>query len=552
MPTPRPTHQRDHLNLKHTPLPRHTMKVVIADQLPDSAAALLRDEGWTVDARAGRPLDELLTDLSDADGLIVRSATKVTKQLIDAAPLLRIVGRAGTGVDNVDLQAADARGILVVNAPGANSISVAEHACALMLALSRSIAVADAQMKQGRWEKKSFQGTELRGKTLGVVGLGRIGREVARRARAFEMTVVAHDPFISAQLAEDLDVELLSLDDLCSRADFITLHIPSTATTTQLLDRDRLARCKVGVRIINTARGDLIDESALADAIASNHVAGAALDVFQKEPPDHATLAALPQVVATPHIAASTKEAQELVGIETASCVRDFLRSGVVRNAVNFPSLPPEESRRLQPYIALAERLGSFLGQMTEDRIEGVGVRYYGELSGKTHDMLVGAVLVGLFRQVLSSTVTLVNARSIAQQRGVEVIESQSSRTRDFTSLISVKLYTNAGERWAEGAVFAPHGPRLVQLDGVAIESALNGTLIVIQNNDQPGVIGEVGTILGRHGVNIATFALGRSATGAVGVVNVEAGGDNGGLRENVLDELQQIPAVLRARVVRL
>ena len=529
----------------------HPMKIIIADSLPDSAAALLREQGWTVDARSGRPLEELLADIADADGLIVRSATKVTKQLIDAAPKLRIVGRAGTGVDNVDIGAADERGILVVNAPGANSISVAEHACALMLTLSRSIALADAQMKQGRWEKKSLQGAELRGKTLGIIGLGRIGREVARRAQAFEMTIIAHDPFISAQLAEDVNVELLSLDDLCSRADFITLHIPSTVETTQLLDRERLSRCKKGVRIINTARGDLIDEIALAEAIASHHVAGAALDVFQVEPPD-TTLTGLPQVVATPHIAASTREAQELVGTETASCVRDFLQSGVVRNAVNFPAVPPEESRRLQPYIALAERLGSLLGQLTGDRIEGVGVRYYGELSAKTHDMLIGAVLVGLFRQVLSSTVTLVNARSIAKQRGIEVIESQSSRARDFTSLISVKLYTDGGERWAEGAVFAPDEPRLVLLDGVAIESTLDGTLIVIENNDQPGVIGEVGTILGRHGVNIATFALGRSATGAVGVVNVESGGDDGGLRDDVLEELQQIPAVLRARLVRV
>ena len=529
------------------------MKIVIADPLPDSAAALLREQGWTVDTRSGRPLEKLLTDIADADGLIVRSATKVTKQVIDSAPRLRIVARAGTGVDNVDLNAADERGILVVNAPGANSISVAEHACALMLALSRSVAVADAQMKQGRWEKKSLQGAELRGKTLGIVGLGRIGREVARRAKAFEMTVVAHDPFIPAQLATDLDVELLSLDDLCSCADVITLHIPSTPGTTQLLDRERLSRCKSGVRIINTARGDLIDETALAEAIASNHVAGAALDVFEVEPPDCTILTGLPQVVATPHIAASTKEAQELVGVETASCVRDFLRSGVVRNAVNFPAVPPEESRRLQPYIALAERLGSLLVQLTEDRIEGIGVRYYGELSGKTHDMLVGAVLVGLFRQVLSSTVTLVNAQSIARQRGIEVVESQSSRARDFTSLISVKLYTDAGEHWAEGAVFAPNEPRLVLLDGVAIESTLEGTLIVITNNDQPGVIGEVGTILGRHGVNIATFALGRSSKGALGVVNVEArGGDHGELRDDVLEELQQVPAVLRARLVHL
>ena len=528
------------------------MKIVISDSLPDSAAELLRDDGWTVDSRSGRPLDELLTDIADADGLIVRSATKVTAELIAAAPRLRIVGRAGTGVDNVDLDAASQRGILVVNAPGANSISVAEHTCALMLSLSRSVALADAQMKQGLWEKKSLQGAELRGKTLGIIGLGRIGREVARRARAFEMTVVAHDPFVSAQLAEDCDVALLSLDDLCACADFISLHIPSTQGTTRLFGQEQLSRCKPGVRIINTARGDLIDETALCEAITSGHVGGAGLDVFTQEPPAATTLTGLPQVVATPHIAASTREAQELVSIETATCVRDFLRSGVVRNAVNFPAVSPEEFRRLQPYMSLAERLGSFLAQLTDDRIEGVGVRYYGELSGKTHEMLIGAVLVGLFRQSPSSTVTLVNARSIAQQRGIEVVESQSSRARDFTSLISVKLRTSRGERWAEGAVFTPAEPRLVLLDGVAIEAAMEGTLIVIENSDQPGVIGEVGTILGRHAVNIASFALGRGTGGALGVVNIESGDSNGILDDDVLDELQQVTAIQRARLVRL
>ena len=293
-------------------------------------------------------------------------------------------------------------------------------------------------MKRGLWEKKSLQGAELRGKTLGILGLGRIGCEVARRAAAFEMTVVAYDPFISTQHAGDLAVALLSLDELRTRSDYITLHIPSTAATVQLIDRAWLTQCKPGVRIVNTARGDLIDETALLEGLTSNQVAGAALDVFQVEPPINEELTGHPNVVATPHIAASTKEAQELVGVETATCVRDFLKSGLVRNAVNFPTVSPEESKQLQPYMVLAERLGSLLGQLTDDRVEGVGVRYYGELSEKTHDMLVGAVLVGLFKQVLSSTVTLVNARSIADQRGVEVVESQSSRSRDFNCLISL------------------------------------------------------------------------------------------------------------------
>lgn len=532
------------------------MKIVISDALPSSATELLRSEAWNVDAQAGRSADELNIALRDADALIVRSATQVTAELIASAPQLKIIARAGTGVDNVDLEAASKEGVLVVNAPGANSISVAEHTCALILSLARSVAHADALMKGGTWDKKSLQGAELRGKTLGIYGLGRIGREVARRARAFEMRIIAHDPYISSQLADDQGVELVSLDLLCERADFITLHVPSTAGTRGVLNRKRLATCKRGVRIINTARGNLIDESALKDAILSGQVAGAGLDVFETEPPLDNTLTSLAQVIATPHIAASTKEAQELVGLETATCVRDFLLSGIVRNAVNFPSVTPEDFKRLQPYLTLAERLGAFLGQLTEDRVEGVGIRYYGELAGHSHDMVVGSVLVGLFRAILSSTVTLVNARSLAQQRGLEITESHSSRPRNFTSLISVKLHTSKGESWAEGAVFEPGEPRLVLLDGVEVEAPLDGTIVVIRNSDQPGVIGEVGTIFGKHRLNITTFALGRGTEGAVGVVSVDEDPNSStttpDATTSLVNEIRDVSTVRRVSLVRL
>ncbi len=535
----------------------HDMKVVIADELQASAIELLRAEGWTVHAHAGRSRSKLVADLGDADALIVRSTTTVSADLIAAAPHLRVIARAGTGVDNIDLDAASARGILVLNAPGVNSVSVAEHACAFLLTSARSIALADAQMKAGRWEKHEFQGAELRGKTLGVVGLGRIGREVVRRVRAFDMEIIAHDPFISTQISVDLGVELVTIDRLCARSDFITLHVPSTESTRGLFNRARLERCKCGVRIINTARGDLIDEDALADAITSGHVGGAALDVFQKEPPSTTQLTGLSQVVATPHIAASTREAQEFVALETATCVREFLRAGMVRNAVNFPSVAPDEFKRLQPYVTLAERLGSLLAQLTDGRTEAVGIRYYGALAESNNEILVGATLVGLFRHVLSSAVTLVNARSVAKQRGVEIIESRSSRPRNFTSLISLKLHTSDGELWIEGAVFEPDSARLVLLDGVEVEAPLEGTLIVIRNNDQPGVIGEVGSILGRHGINIATFALGRSAGGAVGVVSVESDASPTAsgpppISTAVLDEIRSVRAVRRAGLVRL
>ena len=529
------------------------MKIVVADDLPASALELLRAEaGWTIDARPGRPPAVLAAELSDADGLLVRSATRVDATLLRAAPHLRIIARAGTGVDNVDVDAASARGILVVNAPGANSISVAEHAWALMLALARAVPAADRAMKAGKWEKKKFLGTELRGKVLGIAGLGRIGQEVARRGRAFGMRVVAHDPYISKEIAGANGVDLMSLDELCAASDYITLHLPSTPETRHTFNDERFARCKPGVRIVNTARGDLIDEAALRRAIEGRIVAAAALDVFECEPPVDWSLAQLPQVIATPHIAASTEEAQELVGIETAATIRDFLRDGLVRNAVNFPSIHPDELQRLQPWIRLADRLGRFVAQLGTARIEALGVRYYGALvESRGVDVLAASAAAGVLRPILSSGVSIVNARAVARQRGIDIIESRSSRARHFTSLLSIKLHTDVGDRWVEGTVFEPSSLRLVSLQGVPVEAPLAGTMLIVENDDQPGVIGEVGTILGRHHVNIANFALGRSESCAVGVVNVDETPASTGLDETV-QEIRRVPAIRTAWVVRL
>ncbi len=491
------------------------MKIIISDDLPASAVSLLQEvSGWTVDARSGRPKQDLINDIADADALLVRSATKVTKDVIDAANKLKIIARAGSGVDNVDLEAASARGVIVTNAPGGNSISVAEHAFALMLALARSVATADACMKQQRWEKKSLLGAELRDKTLGVVGFGRIGQALAHRARAFGMRIIAHDPFIAAHVADDLDVELADLDSLCGRADYISLHLPNTEQTNRLFNAERFNKCKKGVRIINTARGELIDEPALLAALQSGHVGGAGLDVFQKEPPTDWALATFPRVVATPHIAASTAEAQELVGLDVAAGVRDYLQHGVVRNAVNFASVPAEEFKRLHPFMVLGERLGQAAAQLTQGRTDGIGIRYYGGLAEGGNELIAGSVLVGFLRHVLSGGVTLVNARRLAAERGIDVVETRSARTRRFTSLLSLKLHTSEGERWVEGTIFEQSGPRLVLLDGIPIEAPLAGALIVIRNQDTPGVIGEVGSVLGKHGVNIANFALGRDCPG--------------------------------------
>jgi D-3-phosphoglycerate dehydrogenase len=452
-------------------------------------------------------------------------------------------------VDNVDVPAASARGIVVMNAPGANSVSVAELAMALVLALARHIPGADAAMKQGKWEKKKFTGEEVRDKTLGLVGLGRIGQEVAKRACAFGMKVLAHDPYVSEETASHLDVELTSLDDLFSRSDFVSLHMPSTDHTRRMVNAERLAKARKGIRIVNTARGDLIDEKALADAIESGQVGGAALDVFEKEPTVDHRLQMLPQVIATPHIAASTREGQELVGSETAAALRDFLRDGVIRNAVNFPSLSPEEFKRLQPFATLGERLGTFIAQMNDDRIRQVSLRYYGELTQSRTGVIVNGVLAGLFKPVLSNGVTVVNARSVAAEHGIEIVESRSTRARNYTSLISLRISTAQGQRWVEGAVFEDAAPRLVMVDGIAVEAPLEGTMIVMRNSDTPGVIGAVGTILGRHGVNIANFALGRNDGEAIGVVIVD---EPAPIQAQVLDELRHVPAVREARLVRV
>src|SRR3954463_3880110 len=530
------------------------MRIVVADDLPASSLELLRAEsGWVVDARSGRTPEALAADLAEADAILVRSATKVDARLMDAAPKLRIIARAGTGVDNVDVAAASSRGILVVNAPGANSISVAEHACALMLALARSVPAADHAMKSAKWEKKRFLGTELRGKTLGIAGLGRIGQEVALRARAFGMRIVAHDTYISSELAAGLGVELMSLDDICANADYLTLHLPSTAETRHLFDEGRFARCKAGIRLINTARGELVDEVALRRAIESEIVGGAALDVFETEPPADWSLAQLPQVIATPHIAASTEEAQELVGIETAATVRDFLRDGMVRNAVNFPSIHPDELQRLQPWIRLADQLGAFVSQMGAARIEALGVRYYGALvESRGVEVLAAAAAAGMLRPILSSGVSMVNARAVARARGIDIVESRSSRSRHFRSLVSIKLHTDSGERWVEGTVFEPNSPRLVAVGGVDVEAPLGGTMVIISNDDQPGVIGEVGTILGRHGVNIANFALGRSGKIAIGIVNVDEEAAAPQALDVAIEELRKVAAIREAWIVRL
>jgi D-3-phosphoglycerate dehydrogenase / 2-oxoglutarate reductase len=460
------------------------------------------------------------------------------------------VGRAGSGVDNIQLEAATKKGVVVMNTPGGNSISVAEHAVGLMLALARSLPQASASTREGKWEKKKFMGIELKDKTLGVVGLGKIGLEVVKRAKAFQMNVLVYDPFVADRVAKDLNVKLVSLDELYAGSDIITLHVPAVESTRQMINAQSIARMKDGVRIINTARGDLVNEADLVAALTSGKVAAAALDVFSVEPPAADNpLTKLPNVLVTPHIAASTVEAQEVVGVEIAEQVRSFLKNGIIRNAVNFPSVTFEEYQRLGPFLRLGENLGSFVSQISEGRMEEIGIRYYGETVDINTNLVANSIILGILKPILSEEVNIINARKILEERGILLIESRSNRVRSYSNLISVKLRTSMREEWIEGTILSQDNTRLVSVDGITVEAPLHGTILFIRNNDTPGVIGQIGTLLGNNAINIANFALGRSEGNhhAVGVVNADSE-----IRDQVLSQIVACPSIQFARVVRL
>lgn len=522
------------------------MNILIAEPLAQAGVELFQaQEGWTVLVSTPK---EYLKHLECADALLVRSAVQVNRAVLAKAPRLRVIGRAGVGVDNVDLEAATEAGVLVMNTPGGNAISVAEHTLALMLAMARHIPQANASTRAGKWEKKKFCGTELRGKTLGIVGLGSIGREVVRRARAFEMRIVAHDPYVTSKLAQDLGVELASLDVLYRESDYISLHVAATPETQGMLSREAFARMKDGVRIVNCARGELVDEGALAEALASGKVADAALDVFAAEPvaADYGLFAS-EAVLATPHIGGSTEEAQEIVGVRIAEQVVEYLKNGVAIHAVNMPALSPEQYRALTPYAALAERLGNFAAHIATGNPRSVRLTYFGRIADSNTNLLRNAGLAGALRRSTDGRVNLVNAMQIAEQRGWNIAEDHKLRSV-HTDSIRIDLETDAGTTMVEGAVFLGK-PRLMQVDGIACEVPLHGFFIFMQNHDVPGVIGHVGTVLGRNGINIANFSLGRreAAGEAVAVVSIDCAA-----QEAVLAQLKENPAVRLARAVEL
>ena len=526
------------------------MKILVAEPLAAAGFELLRSQpGWEVIASNPK---EYAQYLAEADALIVRSAVKVTKEVLEQAPKLRAIGRAGVGVDNVDLAAATAAGVLVMNTPGGNAVSVAEHTLALMLAMARAIPQASASTKSGKWEKKKFMGNELRGKTLGVAGLGSIGREVARRARAFEMTVVACDPYISPAVVEDVSIELVDLDTLYASSDYIALHVALTPETRGMLSREAFAKMKTGVRIVNCARGELVDVEALKEAIESGKVAGAALDVFKPEPPAaDFPLFGLDAVLATPHIAGSTEEAQEIVGVRIAEQLAEYLQSGIAINAVNMPALSPEEYRSISPYIALAEKLGAFAAQIATGKPTGVRLVYLRKLAeGNTH-LIRNAGLAGVLNRWLSQKANLVNAMQIAADRSLNVEERHEKRPGHMDA-IRLELETDTGVTAVEGAVVMGK-PRLLVVDGIYCEATLAGHLTYMRNHDVPGVIGHVGTVLGRNQINIANFSLGRrdvllkpgEPLEAIALVETD-----GTLPEAVLAQLRENPAVKLARTV--
>jgi len=520
-------------------------KVLISDDLSPRATEIFQERGIEVDRKVGLKPEELAEIIGEYDGLAIRSATKVTPELLEHASKLQVIGRAGIGVDNVDQAAATARGIVVMNTPYGNTITTAEHAIAMMFALARQIPAADRSTQAGKWEKSKFMGVELFAKTLGLVGCGNIGAIVAERALALKMRVVAFDPFLSDERARDLGVEKVALDELYRRADFITLHTPMTDQTRGMLNAETLAKCKPGVRIINCARGGLVVEEDLAAAIKDGHVAGAAFDVFVNEPAKENVLFGLDNVVVTPHLGASTEEAQENVAVQIAEQICDYLLTGAVSNALNMPSISAEEAPRLKPFMTLVEQLGSFAGQLTESGLRKITVEYRGSVAGQNTRPLTSLVLMGLLRPLLDS-VNMVNAPVIARERNIDVTEIKNDQSGDFQSLIRVVVETERQTRTIAGALFGSR-PRVVQVQDISFDAELGPHMLFVRNEDKPGFIGKLGTVLGNAGVNIANFHLGRSPANGHALALVEI---DEPCSDTVASQIAALEGVLQAKVL--
>ena len=527
-------------------------RIFVADEISDDGLEPLRSAGFTVDKKTGLSAAELLTELPNVEGLIVRSETKVTVDVLNGAPTLRVVGRAGVGVDNIDVPAATARGIIVMNAPDGNTITTAEHTIALLVALARNVPQANSSVKASKWERKRFVGAELHGKTLGIVGFGRIGRAVAQRAAALGMNIVAHDPFVAPDQTHDVEIQIATFDEVLARADFLTVHTPLTNETRGLINAGAFRKMKTGARVINCARGGLIDEGALYEALTSDKIAGAALDVFEQEPPaaDHPLLS-LDQVIVTPHLGASTTEAQQAVAVTVAEQMRDYLLTGALRGAVNMPAFGAQELATLQPYLSLAGSLGRFQAQLIDNPVREVRLEFAGELVEVDAAPVTRAFLAGLLRDI-SARVNVVNAFVIAEERGISVTTSYV-RGSGAASAIRTSVTTASGEQTASGSVFTTaegyREGRITRIDGFRIEAIPRGNMIVMHNRDVPGVIGKVGSFLGDAGINISAFHLGRRERGgeAMAIIEVDAP-----LDQKTFDRLSQLDAIRALRQIEL
>jgi D-3-phosphoglycerate dehydrogenase len=524
-------------------------RILVLEGITERGAELLRAEGWTVDMEKALPPSELVKLVAPYHAILVRSGSQMKAEVIEAARNLKVIGRAGVGVDNVDLQAATRRGVLVMNSPGGNTISTAELAVALMLALARNLAPADAAMKAEKWDRKSFAGVELFGKRLGVIGFGRIGREVAARGRAFGMEVQAYDPFVSPALAEQAHVRLRSLDEVLQTSDYLSLHTTLTPETRHLIGKGALAKVKTGVRIVNAARGELVDDEALLAALDGGRVAAAGLDVHAPEPPRDWRLAKHPKVLALPHLGASTKEAQERVGTDIAQQVRDYLKGGVIQSAVNFYSLAGDLYDKVRPAMDLAERLGLFLAQACRGSLERIELGVYGDLRELDTKPILSAAVAGILRPHMAEGLTLVNAVDVARERRIEILESTSSAPVSFANLVALRLKTSEEDLSVAGTVFGGTHLRLVDVDGVEVDTIPQGNVLMVRNEDTPGTVGRVGTVLGTHGVNIARMGLGRKPGSGRAIMLIEVDSE---IQAATLAELAKMPGIREARFLKL
>ena len=524
-------------------------RILVLEGITERGAEILKSEGFSVDMQKALPPAELAKLVPPYDAILIRSGSQMNAEVIDAAKSLKVIGRAGVGVDNVDLVAATRRGVLVMNSPGGNTISTAELAVALMLALARNIAPADAAMKGEKWDRKSFAGVELFGKRLGVIGFGRIGREVAARGRAFGMDVQAFDPFVSPALADQAHVKLRSLDEVLQTSDYLTLHTTLTPETRHLIGKEALGKVKVGVRIVNAARGELIDDEALLAALDGGRVAGAGLDVHAPEPPKDWRLAKHPRVLALPHLGASTKEAQERVGTDIAQQVRDYLKGGVIQSAVNFYSLAGDLYDKVRPAMDLAGRLGLFLAQACRGSLERIELGVYGDLRELDLKPILSAAVTGVLRPYMAEGLTLVNAVDVARQRGIEILESTSSASVSFANLVALRLKTSEDDLSVAGTVFGGAHLRLVDVDGVEVDTIPQGNVLMVRNEDTPGTVGRVGTVLGAHGVNIARMGLGRKPGSGRAIMLIEVDSE---IQAAALAELAKMPGIREARFLKL